>query len=337
MIKMFRKFQVFLVLFSLCILFFASCNKNSSFRREEFQKWMKEEGKLKVLSTTAMINDLVKQIGGDSVVTLTLIQGDLDPHSYQLVKGDDEKLALSDIIFYNGLGLEHGSSMQHHLFNNPKAIGLGNTIDPERVIYVGNQKDPHIWMDISLWAEIIPAITKGLSLKDPAHATFFQENAEKLKNEMLKAHGELKDYMQQVPEKDRYLVTSHDAFNYFARAYLSEESELKENTWQKRFMAPEGLSPESQLSTTDIKLIIDHVKKYKIPMLFSESNVSRDSIIKIIQVAKEEGLNVKIACCPLYGDAMGAQGSEGDTYLKMMDYNAKMIASHLLKVDEKQE
>lgn len=325
--------RLILACFTLIAFLFSSCGNENSQRHNEFQNWINSNGKVRVLSTTGMINDLVKQIGGDEVLTLTLIQGDLDPHSYQLVKGDDEKLAMADIIFFNGLGLEHGSSMQYQLANNPKAVGVGNLIDSKAVIYVGNQKDPHIWMDISLWAQTIPFITKALSEKDPAHAELYKKNAERLNHAMIKAHERLKEYMHLIPEEERYLVTSHDAFNYFARAYLSRDSELEGNRWQKRFMAPEGLAPEGQLSTTDIKLIIDHVKAYKIRMLFSESNVSRDSIIKIIQAGKEEGLNVKIACCPLYGDAMGSPGSEGDTYLKMMDYNAKMIASHLWRED----
>lgn len=301
-------------------------------RQSHFQQWIETNGKVKVLSTTAMINDLVKQIGGEYVDTMTLIQGELDPHSYQLVKGDDEKLAFAQLIFYNGLGLEHGPSLHAYLHHNPKAFSLGDQIDQQHVdsiLSVRGQRDPHIWMDISLWAKTIPFIVQALSLQDSAHAMTYQANGQKIQIEMHKAHQQVKDTMHQVPADQRYLVTSHDAFNYFARAYLSENGEIESNTWEKRFVAPEGLAPESQLSTTDIKAIINHLKHYDIHLLFPESNVSRDSIRKIVQAGREQGLDIQIACCALYGDAMGPPGSEGDTYLKMILYNGETLATHM--------
>jgi manganese/zinc/iron transport system substrate-binding protein len=279
-----------------------------------------------------MISDLVKHVGGEHVDVLTLIQGEMDPHSYQLVKGDDEKLASAQLIFYNGLGLEHGASLSRYLQKNPKAIGLGNKIEqknPSLMIWVNGQKDPHIWMDISLWAQAIPFIVEALSQADPVHQADFQSNGERWLAEMLASHQQVKSMMQEIPQEKRYLVTSHDAFNYFTRAYLAESTEMEKGEWHKRFVAPEGLAPESQLSATDIQAIIDHMHRYQIEVLFPESNVSRDSINKIVQAGREKGLELKLACCPLYGDAMGASGSEGDSYLKMIVYNAKMIASYM--------
>lgn len=317
-----------------CFLAFllVGCSDRRSHQQENFHKWIQNNGKVKVLSTTAMIDDLVKRVGGDHVDTLTLIQGELDPHSYQLVKGDDEKLAFANLIFYSGLGLEHGPSLYTHLINNSKAIGLGDELekeDPKRVIYVNGQKDPHIWMDISLWAKTIPFIVQALSKQDITHAQEFEANGRELEQELLQAHQKARLIMHEAPNERRYLVTSHDAFNYFARAYLSEEDEIQTGEWEKRFAAPEGLAPESQLSTTNIRDIIDHMRRHHIQLLFPESNVSRDSIKKILQAGREQGLDLEIACCPLYGDAMGAPGSEGDTYVKMMLYNANMIASYM--------
>lgn len=310
-------------------LILAGC---SSERHEEFKRWMENDGKVKVLSTTGMVNDLVKAIGNGYIDTLTLIHGELDPHSYQLVKGDDEKLKFANIIFYSGLGLEHGPSLQYHLLHDSKAVSLGDYIekeDPNAVIYVNGQKDPHIWMDISLWAKSIPLIVDVLGKAVPEHAAEFRENGKLLLEKMAKANHEVKGIMNKIPENKRYLVTSHDAFNYFARAYLAEPGEAESGTWEKRFAAPEGLSPESQLSATDIRSIIDYLKKYHITQIFPESNVSRDSIRKIVQAGKDKGLDVKIACCALYGDAMGKPGSNGDTYLKMIVYDAKTLADHM--------
>ena len=321
----------YLILFIgvIALLFGCSSLKEQS---QNVQEWMAPNGKIKVLSTIAMIDDLVKQIGGEHVDTLTLIKGELDPHSYQLVKGDDEKLALADIIFYNGLGLEHGPSLQHYLQQQSKAIPVGNRIMadyPFQILNYNGQLDPHIWMDISLWAKAIPVIVQILSQKDPEHKTYYAANGEKLKIEMFREHSETRRIMLEIPEKKRYLVTSHDAFNYFTRAYLATDEELEQNAWQKRFAAPEGLAPESQLSATDIQKIIDHLSRYNILVLFPESNVSKDSIRKIVQAAKEKGLKVQIATTYLYADAMGHPGSDGDSYLKMMHHNAIAIAQYL--------
>lgn len=325
--------QIKTILYSiLSLLLLVGCSEQHHKRQEQFQQWIQDNGKVKVLSTTAMIDDLVKQIGGDHLDTLVLIQGELDPHSYQLVKGDDEKLAFAQLIFYNGIGLEHGPSLQQYLLQNPKAVSLGDHLyqhNPALIVHVNGQKDPHIWMDISLWAQTIPFIVEALSKKDPVHAKEYRLKGQKLMQAMTQAHQEAKTIMHQIPADKRYLVTSHDAFNYFARAYLSEDGEIESGAWEKRFAAPEGLAPESQLSASHIKEIINYLKQYQVHLIFPESNVSRDSIRKIIQAGKEEGLDVQIACCALYGDAMGQPGSEGDSYLKMILYNARTLASHM--------
>lgn len=327
--------SIYLSFLILLVFVFGCDHDKRQLRHNEFQAWIQENGKIKVLSTTGMINDLVKQIGGEHVDSISLIYGELDPHSYQLVKGDDEKLAFARIIFYNGVGLEHGASLNAYLQNNPKAISLGDQLNlkyPGLILLVNGQKDPHIWMDISLWSKTVPFIVDALSRLDPDHSEVFKKNGSRLESELMNTHQEVMSTMHKLPPKDRYLVTSHDAFNYFARAYLSSDGELETGNWTQRFAAPEGLAPESQLSVTDIEAIIQHLKRYQIHSIFPETNVSRDSLKKIVQVAEESGLNVYIACCPLYADALGPVGSEGDTYLKMMLYNARTLAHHM-KVD----
>ena len=173
-----------------------ACSTNDKPHTSDSDKNASDTQKIKVLSTIAMIDDLVKQIGGDHITTQVLIKGELDPHSYQLVKGDDEKLAYADLIFYNGLGLEHGPSLQRYLQDDEtKAIPLGNRVRihyPELILHHNGQLDPHIWMDISLWAKTIPIITSVLSEKDPAHAQDFQTNAKKLNLKMESMHQQIK-------------------------------------------------------------------------------------------------------------------------------------------------
>lgn len=325
-----RLYVVLMWLALLCI----GCGAQGSSHLQKRTAWMQPNGKLKVLSTIAMIDDIVKGVGGEYVDSYTLIQGDLDPHSYQLVKGDDETLFFADIVFYNGLGLEHGPSLQAFLQNSQKSIALGDEIresDPELILQHQTQLDPHIWMDVSLWAKTVPFIVEALSRKDPEHAAEYQRNGKQLFDSLMLLHAHIKAELQAIPESQRFLVSSHDAFHYFARSYLATPEEISLGSWAKRVAAPEGLAPESQLSVTDIQMIISHLQKHDIHIIFPESNVSKDSIRKILQASSEIGLQLKIACVSLYADAMGPPGSGGETYVEMILHNAKTIAFYLKK------
>lgn len=324
-----NKLLTLVVLTVLSVLMGCSCG-DAPAHGMAWKDWMQPNGKVKVLSTIAMVDDLVKQVGGDYVDSAILIKGELDPHSYQLVKGDDEKFAFADLIFYNGLGLEHGPSWQNNLDQNNRAISLGGRLmdeNPNLVLYYKGQIDPHIWTDVGLWSKTVPYIVEALSQKDPAHAATYEENGAKLVEALQGVDKQVKEKLYNIPEAKRYLVTSHDAFSYFARAYMAAPNE-PDDVWRLRFVSPEGLAPESQISTTDIQAIIEHLKHYNIHVLFPESNVNRDSIRKIVQAAKEKGLTVKIAEVPLYADAMGKPDSNADSYIKMITHNADAMVAY---------
>ena len=279
-----------------------------------------------------MVSDLVKEIAADHAVVTTLIRGQHDPHSYQLVKGDDEKFTRADCIFYCGLGLEHGPSLAAQLHNNPKAHSLGGFLakkNPAALISVDGVTDPHIWMDVQLWSQTIPFIVDTLSTLDPSHADQFRENGKVLTNKLHALHTTMKETFQHCPKEKRYLVTTHDAFHYFGRSYLAEADELQNGQWQLRVQAPEGLAPESQLSTADIHRLVEHLITKKISVVFPESNVSYDSIKKLVDACQMRGFQVHIAQKPLFADAMGPQGSDADSYEKMMLHNTKTIHHEL--------
>jgi manganese/zinc/iron transport system substrate-binding protein len=289
---------------------------------------MTPNGKMKVLATTAQVCDLVANVGGEHVDAITLITGEMDPHSYELVKGDDEKLSYARLLFYNGLGLEHGASLKHRLQTHPGGVSIGDSIlarQRARILSVDQQLDPHIWMDISLWMEGIDAVVQALSQADPEHAAYFAENGSALRVRMTAAHQRIVEAMECVPAHKRYLVTSHDAFNYFTRAYLAEPEERDSGKWEERFEAPEGLAPDGQLSAADIQRLIDYLCAHQIGVVFPESNVSRDSLRKIVSACLSKGLVVTLSSDPLYGDAMGPPGSGADAYLGMMQHNAAVI------------
>jgi len=319
-----------LTLIFVCLTF-AGCQSRCSQGTPQ-NAWMVPNGKLKVLSTTAIVHDVVQRVGGEHVDSLVLICGELDPHTYQLVKGDDEKLSFADIIFYSGLGLEHGPSLKYRLASSRKAVGLGDEVAkkyPDEILVMQGQLDPHIWMDMALWAKTIPVIVQSLAEADPENREIYQQNGRALTEELLRTDKMIRDILQEVPDQKRYLVTSHDAFNYFAKAYLATDEERRLGTWGPRFEAPEGLAPESQLSVSDIQAIIEHLATYRIHVLFPESNVSQDSIRKVISAGNERGLDLRIADVPLYGDAMAEKDDPAGSYQGMLLHNARAITDHI--------
>lgn len=291
------------------------CLFGCSSERASFQ----ESEKIKVLSTIAMIDDLVGRVGKDRIQHFPLIVGEVDPHSYELVKGDDEKMAYADLIVANGLGLEHGASLQTQLLQHKHTVHLGDEIQKkasDRILSVNGELDPHVWMDISLWVEGLDAIVLALSQEDPENREFYVANGARAKKEMLEKHHALQEKMREIPSEKRYLVTSHDAFHYFARAYLGDDNEA-------RCVAPEGLAPEGQLSSQDIRRVVNHLSDHQIGVVFPESNVSRGALRKIVTCCKHP---VHCSDQSLYGDAMG----EGD-YLSMIEHNVNVMGDEWMK------
>ncbi len=311
-----------IIIFFLILMVFWGCHKPD---RQLFRSWMDDSKKIKVLSTIKQIGDLVADIGGERIDSLVLIRGALDPHYYELVKGDGEKLEHADLIFYNGLGLEHGASLFSWLHLNNKATALGDRIlqqFPERILFKAEIVDPHIWMDVSIWAVAGDLIFQQLIAIDPDGASYYRSRALLLRERMERTHREILEMVHQIPEARRYFVTSHDAFQYFTRSYLAEKDEIN---WTQRFAAPEGLAPDGQLSPVDIQRIINYLKWHNISTLFAESNVNLDSLNKIADAGRDLGLCVQICEEKLFADAI-----DGDLhYLDMMLHNAKVISNHM--------
>ena len=282
---------------------------------------MSENGRIKVLSTTAQVGDLVREVGGERVDSWTLIRGDLDPHSYELVKGDDDRIRRADILFYSGLGLEHGASLAAILHSQDKAISIGDAIAeelPDRILYRGAQPDPHIWMDISLWQHGVDEIEDALVQIDPQGAAGYHERAAHLRASMEELDELIRERIGEIPEEKRYLVTSHDAFQYFVRRYLAEGKE----DWRERLAAPAGLAPDGQLNPVDLQRTVDFVCRHRVSVLFPESNVSPASIRKIVSSAQELDIQVRLCSEALYGDSVGEAG-----YLASILHNAETLAT----------
>ena len=313
LVRPFRSFPPLLKLscfnrghFYFLSLFFALILGGCSAQTE--QKLWPDKDRMKIVSTTEMVHALVSSIGGEQFQYQVLIQGELDPHSYQLVKGVGEKLESCDAIFASGLGLEHGPSLRKFLETSEKTRFLGDQIfisDPNSILYVEGQIDPHLWMDPSLFVRSAYAIAQRFSELLPENREIFMQRAQRLTHYTLTVHDALHARLLTVPEEKRVLVTSHDAFHYFVRAYFYPKNEvITLQELESRIMAAEGLAPESQISVAQIARVADFIVDKEVRVLFTEANVNRDAVQKIASVLHYRGRDVVIAACPLYGDSM---------------------------------
>ncbi len=312
-------------LFSVLALFYLTllgC-QNSSFRLEEWAAPNSQNSKVKVLCTTPIIDDLVSRIGGERIDSLSLMDRTIDPHSYELVKGDDEKFLVAKIVFYNGLGLEHTASLRGKLETHPHAMALGDAIRSQNASFIlqnNGQVDPHIWLDVSLWEKAVDPVVAMLSSIDPEGTDYYATQGLQVKKELLKLDAWMEEKLQSIPSEKRYLVTSHDAFNYFARRYLHHE-----NAWKDRFCAPEGLAPDGQISFQDLQRVLDYLQKNQVSILFSEANVSHDSLRKIVDICRLKGMSVQMAPRSLCSDTLADTDAKSLTYEEMMKYNTSLL------------
>ena len=277
---------------------------------------------MKVLSTTPIIDDLVSRIGGDRIDHLSLMGPFIDPHSYELVKGDDEKFSTAQVVFCNGLGLEHSGSLKTLLGSHSQVITLGDTIQKEKPLLILRDRgeiDPHIWLDVSLWKEAVDPIVIALSQIDPEGRELYEARGANTKEMLGALDMWIYAKLHAVPAEKRHLVTSHDAFNYFARRYLHDE---EVEAWQERFCAPEGLAPDGQLGFHDLQRVVSYVQTHRVSTLFPEANVSRDSLIKIREILHHIGYKAEIASSLLLSDTFSQEAS---SYEAMMEHNTKLL------------
>jgi len=328
-----RFFITCLLLLSLC---FTGCSKLEK-RRKRLENWFSNNGKLKVICTTSPLKDLTQALGTGLIDVESLIDSGLDPHAYELVKGDGEKLERADIIIASGLGLEHGASIEHILSKSPKAVSVGNFFKKhfrEKLIITDGELDPHIWMDVALFAEGLEPICSALCQKVPEHKVLLEKRKNALKARLLEFHQAIKTRLSSLPKSRRYLVTAHDAFHYFTRAYLLEPGEDMSGAWKRRLIACEGLAPEGQVSFADMKSVVQFIHKNRVKVAFPESNIGRGFLVKILEITKNqakssEGVqgNFSVAKEPLCADTM--LGEEGFDYVHSMAYNVEVIYRYL--------
>jgi manganese/zinc/iron transport system substrate-binding protein len=263
-----------------------------------------------------MIGDLVADIGGDHVVSKVLIQGFSDPHSYELVKGDGEKIQQAKIIFTNGLGLEHGGSLQGALKKHANVVVLGDVINKNDLIIEEGVIDPHVWMDPSRWRHAIEAVRSALIESLPEEAPRLRQRAQAHLEEIAAVDGYAKSILGTVPIEARVVITAHDAFRYFGAAYGFE------------VLGVQGISTESEAGLAHIRTLVETIVTRRIRAIFVESSVSDRNLRALKEGAGAQGFEVEIGG-ELFSDSLGPAGSYEGTYLGMIDHNATTIARGL--------
>ena len=274
-------------------------------------------GKVKVTTTVNMVGDLVREVGGNHVEVSELMGPGVDPHLYKASAGDVAKLVNADVVFYVGLLLE--GKIQDTLEKVESAHAVAEGIDHERLLkpleFEGHF-DPHIWFDVMLWVETVDVVVEGLGKADPEHLSDYKMNGEATKAKMRALHQWALTKVEELPENRRILITSHDAYNYFARAYDFQVVGLQ------------GISTVSEASLADVAKMVDFIKDKGVKAVFVESSVSPAAIKRISQ---DSGAKIG---GELFSDAMGERGRmEGGydlgTYEGMIKHNLNTIVEAL--------
>ena len=276
---------------------------------------------LSAVTTIAMVGDVVANVGGACVEVTVLMGPGIDPHLFRASAGDVRTLENADIIFYNGHDLEGQlGSVLSRLGERLPTLALAETID-EALLLEGEddfegQADPHLWMDASLWANTALPVAEALSALRPDCAEDMQAAAEAYTEQLLALHAWAQASIASIPEAQRTLVTAHDAFAYFARAYSIDVASV------------EGISTESEASIADIREATDIVVSTGVPAIFIETTINPRTIEAVQAAAADRGVEVSIGG-ELFGDAMGEEGSPEGTYIGMLRSNVITISRAL--------
>lgn len=269
-----------------------------------------------VVTTVGMIADVARQIAGDHQEIINLIGEGIDPHMHQPSKSEIDKIQKAGLVLYNGLFLEGkmGTILKDRADRGNPVSAVAEGLDIQ--VIGSRDPDPHLWMDVSIWSKVARKISDELVAFDPENTDQYQKRREEYQKNLNALHTYALMVFQTIPEKQRVLVTAHDAFSYLGRAYGIEVRGIQ------------GISTESEAGTKDINDLVTYLVDNKIPAIFVESSVSEKSVKTVIEGAAEKGHTVKIGG-ELFSDAMGPAGTYQGTYIGMMDHNITTIVKAL--------
>lgn len=300
-------------LITLIAMFVFSCKKDK-------QADSKNE-KVRIVATTSQITDLVKELAGEKVVLEGLMGAGVDPHLYKASEGDVAKFYNADAIFYSGLHLEGKledvfEQMRHQ---GKKTIAVSDAISKSGLIsseYFASSYDPHFWFSVSNWKEVTQFVAAELSVLDPKNAEIYAVNAKKYINKLIQLEIQNTVLLEELPIEKRILVTAHDAFAYFGKAY------------DFKVVSLQGLSTATEAGVQDVQRISDFIISHEVKAIFIESSVPVRTVEALQAAVNAKGHNVAIGGT-LFSDALGDTDSAEGTYIGMYQYNMKTIINAL--------
>jgi manganese/zinc/iron transport system substrate-binding protein len=282
---------------------------------------------VRVVATTGMVADLVRNVGGERVQVTSLMGPGVDPHLYRASERDVIRLAEADLVFYNGLHLEGRMGKVFERMGRQKrvrAVAVTDGIDRSLLLEEEESQghpDPHVWFDVELWMKGATLVRDTLTELDPQHAGLYWDNAARYLIELEDLHRYVKTRAEEVPEKQRVLITAHDAFNYFGRAYGFE------------VMGLQGISTAAEAGTADVQRIAKYIADNRIPAVFIESSVPERNIQALQEAVRAHGFEVAVGG-ELFSDALGAEGTEEGTYVGMVRHNIDTIVYALTRKND---
>jgi len=277
-----------------------------------------QQQKLLVMCTTSMIADAVASIAQDRINLRCLMGPGVDPHLYRPTQRDMHLFAQADIIFYNGLHLEGKmTDLLGRMQRQKPTYAVGEALPAKELLTAYGETifDPHVWHDVKLWMQVVTYICSILQQHDPEYHRDYEEKTKKYLEKLQKLDEYVKIELQKISEKQRILVTAHDAFRYFGKSYGIRVEGLQ------------GTSTDSEISTRDMQERAHFIIKHKIKAIFVESSVPHKSIQALQQAVLARGWKVIIGP-DLYSDAL-ADAIDKATYYDMIKHNVDAIVSAL--------
>jgi manganese/zinc/iron transport system substrate-binding protein len=273
---------------------------------------------IKVAATTGMVADLVRHVGGEQVVVTQLMGAGVDPHLYKASTADVKLLSNADLIFYSGTHLEGKmSDVFVRLARTKPTFAVTEAIDPKLILETEQGAyDPHLWFDVSLWSQAAGVVRDALAEFDPAHASSYKERAGSYQKDLTALHEYARKEIGSIPREQRVLVTAHDAFRYFGRAYDIEVRGIQ------------GISTENEAAVKHVNELVEFLTRRKIKAVFVETSVSERNILSLIEGCSARGHKVEKGG-ELYSDAMGQEGTPEGTYPGMIRHNVDTIVKAL--------
>jgi manganese/zinc/iron transport system substrate-binding protein len=278
-------------------------------------------GRVKVVATTTIVADLVSRIGGEDVALEALMGPGVDPHLYKPSAGDVWRLSAARAVFYNGLHLEGkmGEVFAEMSRRGVTTVAVAECIPESELIRsagFAGVHDPHCWFDVALWSRTAGCVRDALSELDPGHADAYRSRAEAYVAELAALDAWVRERVAALPEERRVLVTAHDAFTYFGRAYGFEVRGLV------------GVSTAAEAATADVQQLAQLIAERRIPAIFVESSVSPRSIKALCEAVAARGFEVAIGGS-LYSDALGDPAGPAGTYVGMVRSNVETMTGAL--------